>query len=144
MQILHGQYLITDDRARLDFDQLRAMLSTTYWSPGVSIEKVRAAAYGAALVVSAHLGDAVVGYLRVVGDRVTFAWLCDVFVHEDHRGKGLARAMVNFALSHPDVRDTKRWLLATRDAHSVYSECGFKPIDSAEPWMIRGSLLPPT
>lgn len=144
MHVQHGEYEITDDRERLDFKQLQAMLSTTYWSPDVPIEKVQAAADGAALVVSAHLGGAVVGYLRVVGDRVTFAWLCDVFVREDHRGNGLARAMVNFALAHPDVRDTKRWLLATRDAHSVYSECGFKPIDSAEPWMIRGSLLPPS
>jgi len=65
-----------------------------------------------------------------------FAWICDVFVAEAHRGKGLAKAMVRYALEEPEHREIKRWLLATADAHAIYAEVGFIPLPSPERWMV--------
>jgi GNAT superfamily N-acetyltransferase len=141
MRANHNDYEIDDDAARLDLGRLHGWLASTYWSPGVSLELVERAARGSSLVVGAYVSsprvdDGVqVGYLRVVSDRATFAWICDVFVDESHRGKGLARAMVRFALAHPEHQSLRRWLLATRDAHDVYRALGFEPLTNAQRWM---------
>jgi hypothetical protein len=75
-------------------------------------------------------------FARVVSDKTRFAYLCDVWVDQPHRKKGLARAMVRLALDHPDFQ-TVKWLLATLDAHSVYAELGFTPLPDPERWMVR-------
>src|SRR5215212_4424295 len=98
----HGDYEIDDDLARVDFGRVYHWLASSYWSPGVPREKVEKAAQGSSLVVGAYLNGEQAGYLRVVSDRATFAWVCDVFVAEEHRGRGLAKAMVQYALEHPD------------------------------------------
>jgi GNAT superfamily N-acetyltransferase len=131
----HSHYEISDDRAQIDFARVHGWLASTYWSPGIARERVERAAAGSSLVVGAYLGGEQAGYLRVVSDQVTFAWICDVFVDEAHRGRGIARAMVRFALTHPDHQGLRRWLLATADAHAVYAGCGFKPLDNPERWM---------
>jgi GNAT superfamily N-acetyltransferase len=120
---------------RVDFERVHGWLSSSYWSPGVAREKVQRAAQNSSLVVGAYMDGAQVGYLRVVSDKATFAWICDVYVDEAHRGNGIARAMVNYALKHPEHQRLRRWLLATADAHGVYAECGFKPLDNPERWM---------
>jgi GNAT superfamily N-acetyltransferase len=74
--------------------------------------------------------------LRVVSDNTTFAWVCDVIVDDAYRGRGVGRAMVRFAQQHPDLQGLRRWILATRDAHGVYADCGFEPIINPERWMI--------
>jgi GNAT superfamily N-acetyltransferase len=135
---LFRRYEIDDDRARLDFERVHGWLTTAYWSPGVSRERVEKAAQESSLVVGAYRDGVQVGYLRVVSDRTTFAWVCDVFVDEAHRGRGLARAMLRFALEHPEYQDLKRWLLATADAHGVYQAEGFEPLPVPERWMMRG------
>ena len=86
-------------------------------------------------VIGAYAGSDQVGYMRIVSDRATFAWLCDVFVDSEHRGQGIAKAMVGFALRHPDHQGLRQFLLATRDAHTVYDALGFKPITNPERWM---------
>lgn len=129
-------YAIDDSLDRVDFARVHGWITTTYWSPGVGREKVERAARNSSLVVGAYNGGTQVGYLRVVSDRATFAWICDVFVDEAHRGRGIARAMVRFALEHPDHQGLRRWLLATQDAHGVYSQCGFIPLPAPDRWMI--------
>ena len=119
----------------MQFELVHSWLTATYWSPGVSHERVVRAAENSAIVVGAFLDGEQVGYLRVVSDRTSFAWICDVYVDEAHRKKGLAKAMTRFALEHPEHQGLRRWLLATRDAHDVYSECGFKPLPLPERWM---------
>ena len=126
---------IAEGLERVDFERVHGWLSTTYWSPGVSREKVERAARNSSLVMGAYRGGVQAGYLRVVSDRATFAWICDVFVASEHRGHGIGRAMVRYALAHPEHQGLRRWLLATADAHGVYAECGFKPIDNPERWM---------
>jgi GNAT superfamily N-acetyltransferase len=135
MKQLYQQYEIDDDLSRVDFAQVHGWLATTYWSPGISREKVERAARYSSLVVGVYHQQVQVAYLRVVSDQTTFAWICDVFVDDAHRGQGLARRMVRFALEHPDHQGLRRWLLATKDAHGVYAKAGFEALPSPERWM---------
>lgn len=132
---MHGEYEIDADRSRLDFEKVQSMLCETYWSPGITLEKVIKAAEGSSLVVGAYKDGRQVGYLRIVSDRATFAWVSDVIVDEAHRGKGLAQAMTQFAIEDPHHQGLRRWVLATRDAHGVYEKCGFSVITNPERWM---------
>ena len=78
-----------------------------------------------------------VGLARIVTDYATFAWLCDVFVHEDYRGKGVGKWLMATIISHPDLHDLRRIMLATRDAHGLYSQFGFTSMNNPERWMER-------
>ena len=77
------------------------------------------------------------GYCRAVSDRTTFGWLCDVFVSPSARGQGIAKAMVGYILEHPEHQGLRRWLLATKDAHGIYRECGFESLPMPERWMVK-------
>lgn len=121
----------------VDFHLVHSWLTTSYWSPGIARVRVEAAARGSSLVVGAYDGDRQVGYCRVVSDRVTFAWLCDVWVDAPYRGQGIAKAMVRFATADANHQGLRRWLLATRDAHPIYAECGFELLPEPEKWMVR-------
>jgi GNAT superfamily N-acetyltransferase len=132
----HEGYEIDDDQSRLDFKRVHAWLASTYWSPGVARERVEKAARNSSLVIGVYQGEIQVGYLRIVSDKTTFAWVCDVFVDETHRGKGIAKAMVRYAQEHPEHLGLRRWILATKDAHDVYSGVGFELIPNPERWMI--------
>ncbi|RYG34952.1 N-acetyltransferase [bacterium] len=120
----------------VDFETVAAWLASSYWSPGISQTKVEKAAEGASLVIGVYDGEIQAGYCRVVSDRETFAWLCDVFVNPDYRGQGLATKMVAYALEHPDHQGLRRWMLATRDAHAVYEKLGFESVPIPEHMMV--------
>ena len=136
MIVDHRGYQIDDNQKRLDFERVRTWLASTYWSPGVTRERVEKAAKNSSLVVGAYQDEAQAGYLRIVSDKTTFAWVCDVFVDETHRGKGIAKAMLRYAQEHPEFQGLRRWVLATKDAHGVYAEVGFELIPNPERWMI--------
>jgi GNAT superfamily N-acetyltransferase len=136
MEMQHREYTLSDDISLLQFGTVHEWLTSSYWSPGVSRETVERAAENSSLLVGAYTADETqAAYLRVVSDRTTFAWLCDVYVGEAHRKKGLAKAMVKFALDHPEHQNLRRWVLATRDAHDIYSACGFEPLLDRSKWM---------
>lgn len=77
-----------------------------------------------------------IGFARVVTDYIRFAYLADVFVLEEHRGHGLGRWLVECVLDHPDLRDVRKWMLATRDAHSLYERLGFAEVGEPE-WLME-------
>ncbi len=137
MIVRQGAYEIDEARERLDFPRVQTWLTTAYWSEGIGQAQIERAAAHSSLVVGAYLDDTQAGYLRVVSDRTTFAYICDVFVDSAHRGRGLAKAMVAFALAHPEHQGLRRWLLATRDAHTVYGAVGFEPLPFPERWMLH-------
>src|SRR5438093_12613276 len=116
-----GDYVISDDPARLDVAAIQGFLAGSYWSPGVPIATVKKAVAGSLCFGLYHRG-AQVGFARVVSDRATFAYLADVYVLEAHRGKGLARWLVSTVLAHPELPGLRRWLLATRDTHGLYEK----------------------
>jgi GNAT superfamily N-acetyltransferase len=124
-----GGYEISTDPQRLDLDLTHRFLSEeAYWSPGVPREVVQRAIDGSIVFGLYHDGKQV-GMTRVVTDRATFAWVCDVFVLADERGKGLGKWLMECVKSHPDLQGLRRWLLATSDAHGLYAQYGFTPVD---------------
>lgn len=115
------------DPDRMQLDVTHGYLTRSYWSPGIPRETV-ARAMAHSLVFGAFdrsAGDAQVGFARVVTDRTTFAYLCDVFVLESHRGRGVAGGLMRFLLAHPDLQGLRRFALMTRDAHGLYARFGF-------------------
>jgi putative acetyltransferase len=128
---------LTDDRGCVDFDLVHRWLTATYWSPGISRSEVWECAAGSSLVIGAYApGGGQVAYARVASDRARFAYIMDVFVAEEFRGRGLGKALVRFALDHPDHRAVYKWLLGTRDAHGVYATVGFAALAHPEVWMM--------
>lgn len=130
----HHEYII-EGASRIDWSRVHAWLTASYWSPGITKDQVKRAARHSALVVAAFKEQEQVGYLRVISDKTRFAYICDVWVDEAHRRRGLARAMVRSAIEHPDF-STVAWLLATADAHAVYAPLGFSPLN--EPQRLMG------
>ena len=119
-------FLITTDPARFDIDAIFEFLTASYWSPGISRDLVeQGIANSLAFGLMTADGEQA-GFLRLVTDYATFAWLCDVFVLEPHRGQGLGKWLVETAVGHPDVAGL-RFLLATYDAHGLYEQFGFEP-----------------
>jgi GNAT superfamily N-acetyltransferase len=138
----HADYEIDDSRARQDFDTVYPWLSKTYWwQTGLTREKIERGARHSSLVIGAYLNDQQVAFARIVSDTIRFAWIADVYVSEPHRKKGLARAMIRFALDHPDLKDVAKWFLATKDAHGVYSALGFATLPDPQGYMELGRAL---
>ncbi len=118
-----------------DIDAIHAMLKDTYWSPGIPRESVARACANSMCAIARDDGGKLIGFARVVTDKATFAWLCDVVVLSGKQGKGLGRTLVQTLLKHPDLQDLRRWLLGTKDAHGVYAPLGFTPLDAPERFM---------
>jgi GNAT superfamily N-acetyltransferase len=121
-------YEISTDAARLDRDAVWEFLRTSYWASGLPRTVVdRSIDHALAFGLYSPSGDQV-GFARVVTDRARFAWLSDVFVLDEHRGRGLGAWLVETVLSHPDLNRT-RVMLGTKDAHGLYERFGFQPAD---------------
>jgi GNAT superfamily N-acetyltransferase len=118
---------VSTDVARLDVEAVHAFLAVSYWSPGLP-RAVLERALSNSLCFGAYEAGRQVGFARVVTDRATFAWLCDVFVVESHRRRGIADALMGAVKSHPELQGLRRWSLATRDMHALYSRHGFVPL----------------
>jgi GNAT superfamily N-acetyltransferase len=126
--------LISTDPARLDLDAVTDMLDRSYWAKGRTREAI-ARSFEHSLVFGVYDGERQIGLARIVSDYTTFAWLCDVFIHEDYRGRGLSKWLMETILSHPELQGLRRFMLATRDAHGLYKQYGFKPLANPERWM---------
>jgi GNAT superfamily N-acetyltransferase len=130
-------YEVDDDPARLDLDAIHGFLRTSYWSPDVPRATVERSIAGS-LPIGLYAPDGTLaGFARAVTDRATFAWLADVFVLPEHRGRGLSRYLVRALLEHPDLTGLRRWMLATADAHGVYEALGFTMLDNPTRFMMR-------
>lgn len=131
-----GGYLISDDPALFDLARAHVWISEqSYWAPGVP-PAVFEKAVAHSLTFGAYGEDGkMAGFGRVVTDRATFGWLCDVFVDKAHRGAGLGKAMMEWFKAHPDLQGFRRMHLATRDAHGLYAQYGFGPLTAADRWM---------
>lgn len=138
--LTHAGYTITDDPARLDIAAIHAYLSRSYWAEGIPLELVaQSVANSLCLGIYTPTGEQV-GLLRVVTDYTTFAYLCDVYVLEAHRGHGLSKAAMRLLDSHPRLQGLRRMHLVTKDAHGLYAQFGFSVIEDPERHM--GKRLP--
>lgn len=131
-------YLISTDKSRLNIPLIHHFLSTqAYWALGRSLEKVQTSIEHS-LCFGVYEDERQVGFARVVTDYATFAWLADVFILESHRGLGLSKWLVACVVGHPALRDLRRIVLATRDAHELYRRYGgFETMQQPERWMLR-------
>lgn len=122
---------ISFDKTELDLDLIHAFLSGAYWSVGIPRHTVERAIAGslcvAAFAPDEEGKDEQIGFARVISDHATFAYLADVFVLPAHRGKGVARALVEALQAHSDLQGLRRWVLFTKDMQPVYAKLGWTP-----------------
>lgn len=119
-----GQYWITTDPQKLDLEATHAYLSRSFWAESIPKETV-ARSMANSLCFGLFDGANQVGFARVVTDHATYAYLCDVYVLESHRGHGLGKWLIETVMAHPDLQGLRRFQLVTRDAHGLYSRYGF-------------------
>lgn len=119
-----GSIVVTTDRSRFDLDVIHGFLTTSYWAKGIPRETV-ARSMEHSLCFGAFDEGRQVGFARVVSDRTTFAYICDVFALESHRGNGVGKSLMAAIMSHPELQGLRRWTLFTRDAHDLYRQFGF-------------------
>ncbi|GGU64983.1 N-acetyltransferase [Streptomyces albospinus] len=138
-------YELSTDPDRLDVDLVHRWLSTdAFWALGRSRETVEQSVRGSVNFAVHDAAGSQVAYARVVTDRATFAWHCDVYVAPAHRGKGLGTWIAGAVRDHLAPYQLKRVLLSTRDAHEVYAKAGFAPVPNPEDLMILNRRREPT
>lgn len=115
-----------------ELDIIHTALAQSYWSPGIPRETVARGFRNSLVVLARDNEGALIGWARLVTDKATFAWLCDVFVLPEHQGRGIARALVRAFREHAELQNLRRWILGTRDAHGVYAALGFEPVAAPE------------
>lgn len=134
MEWKKDKFIISDDNTKLDIDSICDFLSRAYWAdtrPRDVIEK----SIQHSMNFGLYDGEKQIGFMRVVTDRAVFAYLCDVFVHENYRRHALGKWLMECVLSHPDLQGLKRWCLLTKDAHGLYSQFGFTELNDPSRWM---------
>jgi N-acetylglutamate synthase-like GNAT family acetyltransferase len=127
-------FTISTDPTRLDTDAIVDMLTRAYWAVGRPRERTERAIQNS-LVFGVYDGKKQIGVARVVTDYSIFAYLCDVFIHEEYRARGLGKWLIQTIMDHPDLREMRRWVLVTNDAHGLYKQFGFTSIEDPEHWM---------
>ncbi|MEW5684986.1 MAG: GNAT family N-acetyltransferase [Pseudomonadota bacterium] len=135
-EITDGGFRLSDDPARFDLARAHQWIGgESYWAAGIPLETF-AKACAASLTVGAFAeGGAMAAMARVVTDRATFGWICDVYVDAAYRGHGLGKMLMAYLKGHPDLQGFRRMHLATRDAHGLYAPFGFTPLTGVEGWM---------
>lgn len=127
-------YAISSDPGLLDLNVIHGFISQSYWAKGIPRDLVERMVKNSFCFGVYHQA-AQVGFARIITDRATFAYLADVFILPEHRGKGLSKALVQAILAHPDLQGLRRWMLVTLDAQSLYEQFGFKAVEHPERYM---------
>lgn len=136
-------YHLSGDKDALQVDVIHDFLANdAYWSPGIPRATVERAIANSRCVGVYAPDGAQVAFARLITDSATFAYLCDVFVLPPARGLGLAKAMVGYFTSHPELQQLRRWMLVTRDAHDLYAQFGFAPISEEQVGRLMQRLDP--
>jgi N-acetylglutamate synthase-like GNAT family acetyltransferase len=127
-----GTYIISTDRAELDFTFLHDFLSVrSYWARGIPRETMERSIAGS-ICFGLYSTERQIGFARVVTDEATFGYLADVFIDEAFRGQGLGRWLIGVIMAYPSLQGLRNWMLATRDAHKLYAQFGFTALSEPE------------
>lgn len=130
-----GEYSISTDQGRLDVELIqRFLVEESYWARERTPEQTRTAIENS-ICFGVYDGERQVAFARVVSDKATFAYVGDVFVVEDYRGRGISKMLMQYIVEHPELQGLRRWVLATRDAHGLYEQFEFAPLRHPERWM---------
>jgi GNAT superfamily N-acetyltransferase len=129
-------YTISTQRERLDTRVIHRFLTTSYWAQGISLSAVERSLEHS-LSFGLYYQEQMVGFARVITDYATFAYLADVFILEEYRGRGLSKWLMETVVEHPELQGLRRWILFTRDAHGLYTKVGFTPASNPQRLMER-------
>ena len=129
-----NDFTISTNKSLLQIDVIHNFLQSSYWANNRSIEKTLKAIENS-IFFGVYHQQKQIGFARVVSDFAVIAYIADVFILEEYRGKGLSKWLMQTMLSHPDLQDLRRWILATKDAHGLYQQFGFHPFVFSERWM---------
>lgn len=129
-----GRFELTTDKKRMQLDVIHRFLQKSYWANKRTLDAIKKS-IEYSLPFGIFDGEKQIGFARVISDYSTFAWIADVFIDEDYRGQGLSKWLMESMLAHPELQELRRWVLATKDAHKLYSQFGFKLLNKPERWM---------
>jgi GNAT superfamily N-acetyltransferase len=135
LEYRQGEFLISTDRSRLDINVIHCFLTNCYWAKGIPQEIVARSIEHSLCFGIYDGGGTQAGFARIVSDYATVAYLGDVFVLESYRGRGLSKWLMECIMQHPALQNLRRWILLTRDAHGLYSQFAFTPIETPERYM---------
>lgn len=122
---------ISDDKSKLDTDIIHKFLSTSYWAEGRSVEAVKKSIDNS-ICFGVYLDSRQIGFARIITDYVVFAYLLDVFILEEFRARGYSKLLLRTIFDDARFNGIKKWMLATKDAHSLYSQFGFEQLQRPE------------
>jgi GNAT superfamily N-acetyltransferase len=125
---------VSTDKDKLDVPFIQNFLKDIYWAAGRTIDEVQKT-IDASVCFGIYLDDRQIGFARVITDYVVFAYLMDVFIAEEHRGKGYSSILIDAMMREPQLQEVKIWRLATTDAHFLYEKFGFKALAHPEKMM---------
>ncbi|RYZ30879.1 MAG: N-acetyltransferase [Chitinophagaceae bacterium] len=134
MEWTKDDFSISTSKDKLDIAFIHAFLSGSYWAENIPLDVVERSITGS-LCFGVYNQDKQIGFARVVTDEATFAYLCDVFIDEAYRGKGLSKWLMEVILAYPALQGLRRFMLATRDAHGLYKQFGFTELTFTDRWM---------
>ncbi|GGE99409.1 GNAT family N-acetyltransferase [Flavobacterium limi] len=129
-----NQITVSTDKRKLDILFIQNFLKDIYWATGRTIEEVQAT-IDASVCFGIYLNDKQIGFARVITDYVVFGYVMDVFITEEHRGKGYSSILIENMMNEPLLKDIKIWRLATTDAHFLYEKFGFTKLNHPEKMM---------
>ncbi len=118
------EFIISTDNEKLQFDVIHKFLSTSYWAKNIPFEIVKQSINNS-LCFGIYKGNTQIGFSRLITDYATFAYLADVFIIEEFRGKGLSKWMMQQIIDYPELQGLRTWMLKTADAHGLYKQFGF-------------------
>jgi GNAT superfamily N-acetyltransferase len=123
-------FIISDEKEKLDAEYIHDYLSTkSYWAENIPLETVKRSIDGS-ICFGMYENEKQIGFARVVTDKATFGYLADVFIDENYRAQGLSKWMMEIIMAYPELQGLRRWMLGTRDAHSLYEKFGFEPLEN--------------
>ncbi|MGI8811303.1 MAG: GNAT family N-acetyltransferase [Pyrinomonadaceae bacterium] len=136
-EVSRGGFLITTDQQRLDLNTIHAFfVNDSYWAQNRTIEQTERAMENS-ICFGVFQAEKQVGFARVVSDLATFAYVGDVFILAEYRGHGLSKWLMETIVNYSELQGLRRWVLATRDAHGLYSQFEFAPLRHPDRWMER-------
>lgn len=129
-----GEYIISTDVSRLDLGVIHLFLANSYWAEELPLEILQRSIQNS-LVFGLYKGKEQIGFARIITDYSTFAYISDVFVLKHFRGQGLGKWLIEIITSYPELKGLRRWLLATKDAHELYTKVGFTELKNPHSFM---------
>eukprot|EP01133_Synstelium_polycarpum_P010088 gene10088-11764_t len=132
MEIIEDGFIFSDDKKKIDPKAVHQYLATqSYWAKDIPFETVKKSIDNS-LCFGIYKDALQIGFARWITDKSTFGYLADVYVEEPFRGKGLSKKLMSLMLFHKDLQGLRRYMLATRDAHGLYAQYGFEPLENPD------------